>query len=392
MAERARPHPVAVALAAAGLAFYLFTVPLAAKREGDFVHLWVGGHLVASGQGAQLYDRAAQRAALAAVYGEVPGRLWAPRNDRVGLFFYPPPGGLAYAPFGLLPPSAGAKAAALAALAGAVGAAALLRGLAPALSLPARLALILAFPGFFYSFALGQNGIFSLIVLLAGLALVARGRPLGGGVALGLLVAKPSWLVAVAWWPLLLGGPPLAAGMALGAGLSLGLSTAVLGPGPLSDWLGLLPDLMRLPSLPGYPLSLQFNLASLPRRWLVPGLSAELAGGVAAIAVLGITLWRGRARPLAQRGALGLTAATLLNPHLHHYDGLPVLAGLAWILSEAASGEARARWGAAALLIAHHGAFAVMDALGLSAWLPLPSLAALGVWAWLLAARDRPPT
>ena len=69
---------------------YLFCVPLAAGKAGDFSHLWVGGRaLVTAGPGG-LYDPATHKALLEAALGPLGDTLWASRNDQLGAFFYPP--------------------------------------------------------------------------------------------------------------------------------------------------------------------------------------------------------------------------------------------------------------------------------------------------------------
>ena len=76
-----------------------------------------------------------------------------------------------------------------------------------------------------------------------------------------------------------------------------------------------------------------------------------------------MTLWKGRGNAPA-----ALVAATLVNPHMHHYDALPALVAVA-VLS---------RWW---VVVPFHLAFVASEALGLGAWVPLPVLAMLAVWA-----------
>ena len=363
------------------LVFYLFTVPVAARRDGDFVHLWVGGRALIEGGAAGLYDPALHARLLdEALPGGLTEALWAPRNAQLGAFFYPPPAGLLYAPLGALPlRTAAAVHGGL-----VIGAAALAAwGLARlgrregGLGLVGAGALIGAMPSFFFSFVLGQNGVFTLLVILAGLGLLLRGRPGLGGLVWGLLVAKPSWALALAPLPLFLFDRRAAGwawgGMALGGGLGVAASL-VLGVGPWLRFVGLAPQLAALDRLPGYPLDLQFNLWSLPRRVFgVGGLADGLGALLCGIAVVA-GLWAARGLPRLRALALGLCVATAVNPHVHHYDMMPPLLGLALVVGGGGPGA----W---ALLAFHHLAPMV------GGWLGVPLAALSPLWIGVALVR-----
>lgn len=369
------------ALAVALVSFYAAAVPVAARREGDFVHLWAAGRLVVEGRLDALYDPATQRAALLAAGLDLE-HLWMARNDVLGILFYPPPTALAYAALGALPLRTAAGVQAVLGLIFAVLSARLARELGrPPIGVVAALAMILGYPSFFYSYVLGQNGVYSLCAIALGLVLLLRDRPMAGGAALGLLALKPSWLLAVAWLPLIRGGRRAWLGMALsGAALALG-SALILGLEPWRDFLAALPGIAALDRAPGYPVANQYNLLSLSRRALGVGPLADALGWGGALALVGLTL--ARARALAPDRALGagVVAASLCNPHLHHYDLLPPLLGLAVALGR--GGRAPL-----ALLVASHAAPVLTDVLRLAPILPLPTLAALALWAWLCFGRE----
>lgn len=382
------PSPLAFGLLVAVVVAYLFCVPQAASKDGDFAHLWVGGRaLVTAGPGS-LYDPATHRALLEAATGALndplPPDLWAPRNDRLGAFFYPPVTALLLAPLGLLSLRVAAGLHAVAFVAGALGCAALLARHLGGLGLAGMAALILLFPSTFFGFALGQNGLWALLVVLIALALDLRGRPLWAGLVLGLLAAKPSWWIAAALVaPLALRRPRLMGGMVLGA-VGMVAAGLLIGLEPTVAFWRLAPQVARLEQLPDYPLHLQHDLLGLGRRWL--GMDAgTVAGWGAALGLVGLTAWRAPRLPRAEAWGLVAVAVTLVNPHVHHYDLLVGLVGVAALAARGARGAHR--WAIAAVVILHHSAFVVEEALGLDRVVSLPALALVGVWALLAFGR-----
>ena len=145
------------------------------------------------------------------------------------------------------------------------------------------------------------------------------------------------------------------AGLLLGAG---GITLLSLPLGGWSDFLELAPQLGALPDQGDYPVHLQYSLRGLGLRLGLPWF-----GWLAAGVVIVLSCWRGQGRLPA-----ALAGATLVNPHLHHYDALPVLLAVAVI----------GRWW---VIVPFSLAFVVSEAFGLGSPLPLPTLAMLGVWA-----------
>jgi hypothetical protein len=362
------PHPLAWAGAWALVVFYIAAAPLAAARMGDFTHLWVGGAAWLEGAA---YDPVTQRSLLEAAMGQA---AWAARNDSLGAFFYPPTALLLYIPMGLLPLNAAATVmAVLNAALGVLGGWLLSR--LTRLSLPAAVAVVLLFPGFFFAYALGQNAPLTLCLCLGAVLASRRGRPLLAGLLLGALVFKPSWLMAVAWLPILLprGRRVLLGMLASAAGLSL-LS---LPTGAWPAFLELAPRIATLPEQGGYPLHLQFDIQALGLR-----VGLDWLGWLAAAAVVGISCWRGRGRLAA-----ALLAATIVNPHLHHYDALPALLGAAVLAAGTAGSKAPARrwlWLFPAFYLCSISS--ELDMVGRS--FPLPTFAMLALWG--LALRWEP--
>ena len=370
----------AVGLLTALLLCGLLTAPAAGAREGDFVHLWLGGHALWSVGPAGLYDPELHRSLLSEVYaGAIPAELWAGRNDRLGAFFYPPPMGLFYALVGGLELRlAGTIHAALAVLGGAAAGA--LIGRFTRLGAVFGMLVVLSTPALFHNHVLGQNGGWVLLVLAGAALAMHRGRDLAGGMLLGLLVAKPSWLLAVGLVPLVLGRWRAAAAMVASALVVCGGSAVVLGWEPWSRWLALAPELAALSRAGDYPLHLQYSLWGLGRRVLGLGVAGDLLGGALSVAVLGATGVRVMRTPgaVAAKLALMLCAGSLVNPHLHPYDVTGGIFAVAMLLARPST-----RRLGLLVLVVHHGGQALEGLQG-SGWMVAPATVGLGAaWAAL---------
>lgn len=341
--------------------FYVVAAPIAAARDADFTHMWVGG--AAWLEGAP-YDPALQETLLSSSVEEP---LWAGRNDQLGAFFYPPPALLLYGLLALLPVQKAALVMALLNTGLGVLSGWMLSRLS-SVSLAAGVAIVLLYPSTFFAYVLGQNGPLTLCLCLGAAMAVRSGRPLLMGLLLGCLAWKPSWLFAVSWlWLLVPGRRRALLGFLLGAG---GLVLLSLPMGGWPEFLELLPRLATLSEQGDYPAHLQYNLQGLSLRF-----GALWPGWLAAAAVVGVTLWKGQGRLAA-----GLAAATLINPHLHHYDALPALLAVAVLAGR------RSLW----WVLPFHLAFVASEALHIQSLLPLPTLAMLAVWALSLVGDPEP--
>jgi hypothetical protein len=363
--EALRRALVALLLGAAAL-----TAGAAADRQGDFVHLWLGGRLAAAGGGPALYDPVAQRRALdAALGGSTPDRLWAPRNDALGAFFYPPPAALAYAPLGALPLRTAGLLHALLHAAGAAAAGLLLARWA-GLRASAGALLVLTCPAAFFGHVLGQNGVWALLLVTAGLLLHQRGRPALGGLLLGLLVAKPHWLVLLAPAALALRSARLAAGATAGAAGAALLSLLLLGPAPWRDWITQLGALAQLSAAEGAPLRLLYGLPSAALRAGAPSWGPAVAG----LLPWALAWAWAAARPGPTAAAGAVLLAGLASPHLHPYDVVVAIPALALVCAR----RPALGLGLAAL---HHGLLAAEGGGGsgmIVPWATLGLLVALG--------------
>ena len=360
----------------------LFTAGAAGQRGGDFLHLWVGGHLVQAGRAEALYSPADQRAALLAVWpaDSVP---WAPRNDSLGAFFYPPPAALAYAPLGMMAPArAGMVHAVL--HTGALCLAGVLLARLVGLGRSAGVLLVLACPASFHGHVLNQNGAWSLLVMVGSLLCLVRGKAVWAGLAAGLLLYKPSWLVLFGLIPIVLGGWRALFGMGISLGLLSGLSALLLGPGRWEEWLALAPRIADLAKEAGYPLRLQYGVPALGLRVLGPEgyLPGRLVGALL-IAGAAVLAWKVREKPVLA-GSFALGVASLGSPHAHPYDLVGALPALGLLLVRAP------RWGMVAVIL-HHGGQLLEGTKG-SGWaLPPASLGlvgALGICAYFFFFRS----
>ncbi len=384
------PHwtwPLAVAL----LTTFLASSGRVALREGDFVHLWSAGRIVASGAGASLYDAALQRATILQATGNP--ALWGAQENALGAFLYPPTTALLYSPLGVLPLHLATNLMAiLTSLLAAWSAWQVSSMLRPGSRWSRNAVLILLYPPVAYSYVLGQNGVLTLAIMCAAWKASTTGGPLRAGLLLGLLAYKPSWLLAFSWVPLAARQPRMFWGMLLAASMLLLSPLPLLGTEPFLAYLESVPSILSLPHQDFYRLALQYDGLALFRRYLPPGMADSLAWG-SSLLLVGVT-WR-RARVVGNPSmdidwlAMASATACWVNPHLHHYD-LAVMAFPACTVlhsslyaSVSPTGRHSVRaMGAWAVLPFNHLAFLLDRALSGTSWPPSPTVGILLLWAW----------
>ena len=170
-----------------------------------------------------------------------------------------------------------------------------------------------------HELVLGQVNVLFAVMVIAGVQLVASGRPVAAGLLFALaMIIKPYAVLFLPW---------LAAGRAMRA-LALaatGLLTALVLPMPLYGWQGTVAlhrDWWRTVTESTAPNLLNadnVSLAAMYAKWIgTGGLSAALAvaTGAALLAVAAFAFVRGRAllRPEGLEAALLLTLIPLLSP------------------------------------------------------------------------------
>jgi hypothetical protein len=188
----------------------------------------------------------------------------------------------------------------------------------------------LACPPLFHFFVRGQNSVLVLACLTAAFLAFRSERTWLAGFALGLLIFKPQFLVAIPLVLLLAQAWKAFAGLVISAAAQFIFTRIYFGPALMHSYL----DVLRhMSSLGAAELSLApIQMHSLRSFWTLlvpwpqPAFALYAVTSVAAIA-LAASSWRSSA-PLALRFS-GLTlAAVLVNPHLFVYDLLALAPAL----------------------------------------------------------------
>lgn len=288
----------------------------------DFSNLWAGSLMALHGQVKDLFDVAAYRANLDAIFGvALPPQEWS----------YPPSMLLIGVPLALLPIAA----------AYAVWTAGTLAAFHYALRpfrLPAAAHLFVLFsPAIWLNQFLGQNGALTGALLIGGFYLAPR-RPVLAGVLFGLLTIKPHLgilipfcLLASGNWRAILSAMATAALMAIATGLFFGFDVWML------FWTvtrRIMTIIMEAP----FPQAYQTHAATLfvTMRSLGAGLAMAYAvqAVVTVAAIVGaVHLWR-RSGTLDYRTRVCATCvlAILATPYGYSYDTAPLYLAMAWFL------------------------------------------------------------
>ncbi len=180
---------------------------------------------------------------------------------------------------------------------------------------------IVLFPAFSHNLNLGQNGVFTLTLLILGWALIARGWPIGGGMVWGLLAFKPVWAAAFFLVPLWTGRWRVCLTM-IATGACLALATLPLvGWHTWIDWLQVGRYATSLYQTDENWIFLSRDLITVPRRWLLDfksrpseatNLAAMLFGSVLVLAAVECTTRVAMFRKDRSRVITGPAAAFLL--------------------------------------------------------------------------------
>lgn len=338
--RRLRAQAIVLALCLWGVCAADYATPGIFDRAGnikfqDFLQFPVSARLITQGRSADLYNDQVLAGAIRAIVG---------RDTKVSLqYFYGPQVALPFIPLATLPFLA--QAAIWVALSLLVYFACVYLVWKNCSALRPHAALIalaaLAFPPLFHFFVRGQlSAVVLLCFTLAYLAFQAR-REWLAGIALGLLVFKPQFLVAIpllllfakAWKPL--------AGLAISASAQIALTYLFFGPAVMRVYFNMLLHSASQPATTELSLS-PIQMHSLRAFWelLLPWpllVSALYVLSSAVVIALAALIWRS-ASPLSLRFSALIFAAVLVNPHLYIYDLLvlaPALLLLAdWALAD----------------------------------------------------------
>ena len=358
----------------------------------DFLPSYISAQLIAQGRAAELYNEQVAADSVHAIVGQ-PARVRLPNlyGPQVGLFFLP----LARFSFPVA-----ARIWVTASLLIFTGCIFLLWRSCPNLrSSPGTVALCaIAFPPLFHFFVRGQMSALVLACFTLAFLAFRADRLWMAGAALGLLIFKPQFLIAI---PLVLllsrAWKPFAA-LILSAGAQLIFTRLYFGSAVMHAYLDTLRRLSRQTG--GAELSLApIQMHSLRSFWTLLIPQPEVAFGfyvltsILAIAIAAIiwrSVWRSSA-PLAIRFSALTLAAVLVNPHLFVYD-LLVLAPVLLLLVDWTLTNPRLA-SSATLLLFLYLAY-VLPLFGpLSRWthiqLSVPAFAAL---LWILCRHTIAPT
>jgi hypothetical protein len=389
------PVTLARLSAVALFVFYAASAHLTRGHEADFGKQWLAARLVATGHGTRLYDPVVQRAELEEHFSsEVIERgIW---REGIGGPTYPPTLAVLFAPLGLLPPHAAQWCVVqFSLLLVLLAARQVQRFTAGRMSWEAAALATLAMPSFFLAMGVGQNSAMSLAILASGWSLLVRERPLAAGAVWGLFALKPTWGIALAWIPAVVGRPRAYLGMAASAGALCLMTLPVCGVQSWLDWLAVAKETEHLyETLPRWT-ALSRDLPGLFRR-MGQGTLVELAGWAsvaAAVAVSGRVWWMSRATQritaVGPRAAMMLAATLLACPRFMFYDMtlavVPFLAAFSgW--SELSRGSRRALVSIATLL---WGGPAISYLQWQMLGPPLDTFALIGLWLWAIVQTYR---
>ena len=384
--RRIRAHAIILAVCLWGVCAVDYTTPGIFDRAGtikfqDFIQFPIAARLIAQGRASELYDDRVLADGIRAIVG---------RDTTVHLqYFYGPQVALPFVPLGQLPFLAQAGIWVTLSLLMYFACVYLLWRACSALrSYHALVSLCaLAYPPLFHFFVRGQLSAVVLVCFTAaGLAFLARLDWLAG-IALGFLVFKPQFLVAVPFVLLLAQAWRIFAGLALSASAQLAFAFLYFGPSVMRPYLSMLLHSAGQPSTTELVFS-PIQMHSLLSFWklLIPWrLGVGILYVLSSLAVIGMAaaIWKSSS-PRALRFSALILASVLVNPHIYIYDLLalvPVFLLLAdWVLNQPQ------RPSSSALSLLLYLAF-VLPLLGpLSRWthlqLSVPAFVALLCFLW----------
>lgn len=383
--ERLRAYATLLAVCIWTIWIVDFSVPGPIDRLGkvkgtDFLHFYVTGSLAREGRWEQLYDARAQYERASIVAPASPDTVFIPiESPQAALMFAP----LAAHPY---QPALAMWLAAIILI--YAGCCVLMWRLCPALHAHRYLvvASCAAFPGLYSVVLHGQLSGLALACVTLALAALRRGWPLIAGLALGLLVFKPHWVVAAGAVFLAVREWRVVAGIVLGAVGQLALTSVVVGSQVMAAYAQALRSLPRIADLleprPGDSLRSLFKLIA-PSQTIASILYAMFA---LATVLIASTIWRSRAS-VEIRHAVLVVALILISPHVGAYD-LVLLAPVYFLLGNwlARTGDATHRAALTGLLCASFiapicGGLPAMIRIQLS----VSAMAALVVLLWRIA-------
>lgn len=339
--RRLRAQAAVLTLCIWGVCAVDFSTPGLLDRAGnikfqDFLPLYVSARLIIEGRPLSLYDQNVTTDAMQAVVRQ-PTHVLLPNlyGPQFGLFFVP----LAHFSF-----STAALIWVTASLLFFAVCVYLVWRSCPALRFHSALVALsaIAFPPLFHFFVRAQTSVLALICFTAAYLALRADRRWWAGVALGFLIFKPQFLVAIPLLLLLSRAWTILAGLLVAAGAQLAFARIYFGPAVMHSYfdtfwhMSRVVDAAELSLAPIQMHSLR-SFFSLLIPWPDVAFALYLLSSIVTLA-LATAAWKSSA-PLALRFSALTLAAVLINPHLFVYDLLvlaPVLLLLAnWVLTNA---------------------------------------------------------
>lgn len=305
---------VAIALALI-LVIYAGFATFTTFRHGpavDFISFWAAGRLTLGGHPAAAYDIAVHKA-LELTVGTI--------GNSVLPFPYPPPFLFFVTPFSLLP--YWLAFASWVAVTGAIYVTAF-RRVAP-------LPYSLAHPAALMNALIGQNGLLTSAIFVAGVSRLDR-RPLLAGAILGILVIKPQLalllpvaVIAGHHWRAI-GGAALSGGSLLLVGL------IAFGPASYAGFLGIARQLTVYIEHGQFPWSELASVFALFRYLGVPQSTALWLHGIVAVGAAAVTAWAWWRKHDARMPILA-AATLLIPPYVWTYDTVLMMVPIGWLIT-----------------------------------------------------------
>ncbi len=392
--RRIRAQAVVLALCLWGVCAVDFATPGLFDRAGnikfqDFIQFYISARLITQGRTNQLFDQQVAYDEMRAIIDQAgdhrPTRVRLPTvyGPQVGLLFVP----LAHLSF----PAAARVWAALTVLL-YFGCVYLAWRLCPNLSEHAGVVLIaaIAFPPFYHFFVRGQISVLLLACFTAAALAFRAKRDWLAGFALGLLVFKPQFLVAIPAVLLLSGAWRALAGTLISTAAQLAFTWTVVGSSVMRAYLDTMLHMSRWigTAEPGLAAIQMHSLRAFwtllipwPELALIPYVVSSIA-----VIVIAAAIWRSSSALPVRFSALTL-AAVLVNPHLFVYDLVVLIPLFLLLVDWHLSNSNRA---SSALRLLLYLAFVLPLVYPLSQWTHIQlSVIAFAALLWLLWNHSR---
>jgi hypothetical protein len=337
--RRIRAQAIVLALCLWGVCAVDFATPDLLDRAGnikfqDFLPLYVSAQLIAHGRTTELYDQQVVAQAEHAVVDE---------SDRVRLpNLYGPQVGLMLIPLARFSFPVAARIWVLTSVLVFFACVYLVWKSCPALRSHSGIVVpcVLAFPPLFHFVVRGQLSAVVLACFTAAFLAFRAERHWLAGVALGFLVFKPQFLVAIPIVLLLSQAWKALTGLIVAATAQMALTSLYFGPAVMRAYFGTLWHISRVIgalelSLAPIQMHSLRSFWSLLIPWSLPALALYIISSLVIVGMAAV-VWKSTARLALRFSALTL-AAMLVNPHLFVYDLLALAPALLllvnWILT-----------------------------------------------------------